>query len=88
MSRDPVIDDFRTQIDEVDRAILAAVNRRLELVAALKRHKDEHGVDFVDTAREEQLLAAREQDNTGPLSRDGLRSFYTALLALCKRELG
>jgi chorismate mutase / prephenate dehydratase len=85
---DRVVRELRAQIDELDRAIFAAVNRRIDLVAQLKRHKDEHGISFVDAGREEQMLAERERENTGPLSVEGLRSFYAALLALCKRELG
>ncbi|HEX3807614.1 MAG TPA: chorismate mutase [Gaiellaceae bacterium] len=83
-----VVSELRKQIDELDREIVVAVNRRLELVAALKRHKDEHGIAFVDPHREEQMLAERERENAGPLSVEGLRSFYAGLLALCKRELG
>jgi chorismate mutase len=82
-----VIDELRAKITGEDEAILDAVNRRLELVAKLKAHKEERGIHFVDAAREEQLLAHLAQVNTGPLSDDGLRTFFSALLALVKREL-
>jgi chorismate mutase len=82
-----VIDELRTQITNADEAILDAVNRRLEVVARLKDYKSEHGLDFVDPKREEQLLAHLAEVNTGPLSDDGLRTFFTRLLALVKREL-
>jgi chorismate mutase/prephenate dehydratase len=85
---DDVVRRFRDEITELDRSILAAVNRRLELVAGLKRHKDEHGIAFVDPDRERQMLADRVRENGGPLSEEGLRAFYAELLALCKRELG
>jgi chorismate mutase len=82
-----MIDELRAQITSADEEILDAVNRRLELVAKLKAYKAEHGIDFVDPRREEQLLAHLAQVNTGPLSDDGLRELFTALLALVKREL-
>ena len=82
------VERYREQISEVDRAILAAVNRRIELVAELKRYKDEHGIGFVDPARESQLLDDLAAANGGPLSDAGLRTFFTELLALTKRELG
>jgi chorismate mutase len=85
---DPVVRDLREQITELDRSILAAVNRRIELVARLKRHKDEHGIAFLDEGREERMLADRVAENEGPLSEGGLRTFYKELLALVKRELG
>jgi len=87
----PVTDDavnrFREEISAIDREIVALVNRRIDVVARLKRHKDEHGIDFVDPRREEQLLDERVRENAGPLSDAGLRSFYVDLLALTKREL-
>jgi chorismate mutase len=84
---DPEVRRFRAEIGEVDRELVAAVNRRLELVAALKQYKDEHGIAFVDTAREAELIESLVRDNQGPLSDEGLRSFYIELLALLKREL-
>ncbi len=85
---DPIVARLREQIAEVDRALLEAVNRRLQLVAQLKRYKDEHGIAFLDPAREEWLVAHQLDANRGPLSDEGLRALYTELLALTKRELG
>ena len=78
---------FREEIGEVDRTLTAAVNRRLELVAELKRYKEAHGIPFLDPEREARLIEERLADNTGPLSDEGLHAFYVELLALIKREL-
>jgi chorismate mutase / prephenate dehydratase len=78
---------FRTEIGEVDRELLDAVNRRLELVRDLKRYKEEHGIAFVDAGREAELLDERVRQNQGPLSEAGVRAFFVELLALIKREL-
>jgi len=85
---DDALARFRDEITAVDREIFAAVNRRLELVAQLKRYKAEHGIAFVDPDRETRMAAERVDENRGPLSEDGLRAFYAELLALIKRELG
>jgi chorismate mutase len=85
---DDVVSSLRAEITAIDREIIALVNRRIDTVARLKRHKDEHGIAFVDARREEQMIAERVGENGGPLSEDGLRSFYADLLALTKRELG
>jgi chorismate mutase/prephenate dehydratase len=82
------MDDLRARISATDREIVELVNRRLELVAELKRYKDEHGIEFVDPEREAQLYAERAAENGGPLSDEGLRAFYAELLALTKREVG
>jgi chorismate mutase / prephenate dehydratase len=81
------IDRYRAEIRETDRALTAALNRRLELVAELKRYKDENGIPFVDPEREARLIDERLAENQGPISNESLRAFYVELLALIKREL-
>jgi chorismate mutase len=85
---DPRIRQLREELSENDVRILNAVNARLELVARLKRVKDERGLDFLDPAREEWLLRHLADANRGPLSPEGLAELYTTLLDLTKRELG
>lgn len=82
------VERFRDEITALDRAIFDALNRRLELVAELKRYKAAHGIAFVDPNRETEMVEERVAENRGPLSADGLRAFYKELLALVKRELG
>lgn len=82
------IADLRSRIGENDRAIVAAVNERLRLVAELWRLKDEHGTDRLDLDRERRLREMLAEANAGPLSTDGLDALVTELLALTKRELG
>ena len=84
---DPVVRELRERITEVDHAILEAANARLELVRALREHKLAQGWDFLDPGREERLLDALADANTGPLSDEAVRQLFTDLLALTKREL-
>jgi chorismate mutase len=63
------------------------VNERIGLVAELKRHKASHGIDFVDRAQEERVVATLLRDNDGPISPEGLRALYDALFELTKREV-
>ena len=82
---DPTVQRLRDEITELDRAILDAVNGRIELVAALRRHKQEVGLPFVDPDRERQLLADLASANHGPLSEQGLHELFGGLLDLTKR---
>jgi chorismate mutase len=84
--KDPILRDFRDQIAATDVELIAAVNKRVELVRRLKEHKAARGVDFVDPAQEERLVDRLVATNPGPLSEDGLRALYQALLELVKRE--
>ena len=85
---DPRIAQLREQLTANDVEIVEAVNTRLELVARLKRVKDERGIDFLDPAREQWLLEYLADANRGPLSAEWLHELYTTLLDLTKRELG
>ena len=86
-SGDPEVQRLRDQISAVDRALLVAINTRLQLVATLKRHKEEVGLPFVDSNREAELVDALVGVNGGPLTDDGLRELYAYLLDLTKREV-
>ena len=83
---DSVVERIRDQITGVDRALLDAVNRRLELVRELWHHKERQGLPFVDSAREESLLRHLREVNAGPLSDEGLAELYALVLDLTKRE--
>jgi len=87
LSEDPVVRELRDRITENDRAILAAVNRRVELVAELKAHKLALGYDLVDSSREGWLADHLATTNPGPLSEAGLRELVATLIALTKREV-
>ena len=84
---DPFVRDVRREISDVDTALVELVNKRLRLVAKLKHHKEEHGIGFVDLAREEWMLQYLQRANRGPLSADGLAELFHELLDLMKREV-
>jgi chorismate mutase len=84
---DPVIKELREQLSANDVRIVEALNTRLELVARLKRVKEERGFDFLDPTREAWLLEHLAGANRGPLSAEGLRKIYLELLDLTKREV-
>jgi chorismate mutase len=84
---DPLVVELRAQISAVDRELLGAVNRRLELVRRLHVHKLAHGMPLRDPAREASLLARLAAENGGPLSRSGLDELVAYLLELTRREL-
>ena len=85
--QDPLIRQIREQISDTDRAIVEAINTRLKLVARLKSYKESRGMSFVDPEREEWMLQYLARANRGPLSADGLREIFEALLDLTKREV-
>lgn len=84
---DPVLRELREQISATDRAILDAVNARLELVARIKEHKESRGIGFLDPERERSMLEELADANSGPLSEEGMRELFAGILDLSKREV-
>jgi chorismate mutase len=87
VSDDPVLEQLRDQITDTDRAIVAAINKRLELVAEVKAYKESRGIGFLDPAREQWMLDYLTRANQGPLSSEGLRELFATILDLSKREV-
>jgi chorismate mutase len=79
--------DYREQISAADRALLAAINKRLELVRALHEHKRAEGIPLRDPAREEQLVVELQAANEGPLSPAGVAELFRHVLELTRKEL-
>ena len=84
---DPIIRQLREAISDNDRKLIETLNKRLELVARLKRYKESQGIGFVDPEREEWMLNYLQRANRGPMSPEGLREFLTQILDLTKREV-
>jgi chorismate mutase len=86
-AKDPVIQQLRDQISDNDLKILDGVNKRLKLVAQLWEYKRSKGLDVLSPGQEEWLLTFASRANKGPLTSEGLREIYRAVLDLTKREL-
>jgi chorismate mutase len=87
MTDDPHVLKVRRELSDLDSALIELVNKRLRVVAQLKRYKDEHGIGFIDLAREEWMLQYLQRANRGPLTAEGLAELYHELLDLTKREV-
>src|SRR5436189_3669696 len=79
--------ELRAEIEALDRRLLETLNRRLDLVAAVRRHKDAAGERWIDPEREAELLQGLVEANGGPLSERGVRSIFSAILDVLKQEV-
>ncbi|MGD0712720.1 MAG: chorismate mutase [Gaiellaceae bacterium] len=84
---DPLLRRLREQVSDNDRALIEAMNRRLELVTMMWDYKRSRGLEVLDPEREEWMLKYLSRANRGPLSQQGLEDLFGAVLALTKREL-
>jgi prephenate dehydrogenase len=83
---DPELRALRNRIGAVDREVLDALNRRLELVQRVQELKREAGVPVIDARREAELLDALAAANPGPLSADAVSAVFGAVLDVMKQE--
>ena len=81
------LDTLRSEISELDRRLLELLNRRLELVAAVREYKDSAGERWIDPEREAELLQALVAANPGPLSERGVTAIFSAVLDVLKQEV-
>jgi prephenate dehydrogenase len=81
------LEALRSEISELDRQLLELLNRRLELVTAVRDYKDTAGERWIDPEREAELLQALVAANSGPLSERGVRSIFSAVLDVLKEEV-
>jgi len=84
---DPLVRQLREQISDNDLALVQAVNKRIKLVAQMKSYKASRGYDFLDPDREEWMLRYLMRASSGPLTEEGLRDLFEAVLALTKRQV-
>ncbi|HEY2789990.1 MAG TPA: chorismate mutase [Gaiellales bacterium] len=83
---DPVVVSYRERISRTDDELLAAVNRRVQLVSELHAHKRREGHPLYDAAREQDVVARAVGRNPGPLSDGAVSELYALLLPLCTAE--
>jgi chorismate mutase/prephenate dehydratase len=79
--------EFREKISATDRELLAAINKRVELVRALHEHKRAEGIPLRDEKREEQLIVELQAGNNGPLSSAGVAALFHHILELTRKEI-
>jgi prephenate dehydrogenase len=84
---DPELARLRAEIAAIDREVLDALNRRLALVRRVSEHKADTGAPAIDARREAELLSELAAANAGPLSEQGVRTAFSALLDVMKQEL-
>jgi len=78
MSADLVV--CREKIDAIDRQLLHLINERQKIGLEVVRAKRESGLPVLDSGREDALLDKLSAINPGPLSVDGIRRIWLAIM--------
>ena len=78
--------EIRTELDQVDRSLVAAFEARMNLCRQVAEYKITHGMQVLDASREEQVLASREALVRDAALRPAVRELYQELMSLSRRE--
>ena len=70
----------RLKIDAIDRELLRLICERQRITLDVVRAKREQGLPVLDSGREDALLQKLTEINPGPLSEDGIRRIWLAIM--------
>lgn len=74
------LEEFRVQIDEVDRRIVALLNERTLVVEDIGRVKRQAQLPIYEPKREDQVFANITQCNHGPISQEAVRRIFERII--------
>lgn len=78
------IKEHRAHIDEIDKQLVALLNKRTEHSLAIRQLKPDAQMGLYDPKREEEIFAKVYTYNDGPLYNDNLREIYQGILKVMK----
>ncbi len=79
------IADWRRQIDEIDRQLVALINRRAEAAHQIGRLKQQVGGPVYEPNREKLVLENVHAANQGPLPDGHLQRIYERIMDVMRR---
>ena len=74
------LEEYRMQIDEVDRRIVALLNERIAVVENIGRVKREAQLPVYEPKREDQVFANITSANHGPLTTQAVRAIFERII--------
>lgn len=78
------LSQLRTEIDAVDRELLAALNRRAMLAGEVGEIKRVEGSAVYRPEREAQVIRQLQESNSGPLKADNISHIWREVMSACR----
>ena len=75
------LDLIRKDIDQVDKEIVALLEKRMDLVSQVVAYKKENKKEILDTGREQAVLERVESLVNNPVSKTTIRESFADLMA-------
>src|SRR5437588_2969145 len=74
--RAPTLASLRTDIDRIDKELIALLNHRAEIALQIGQVKQKQGMDVWSSAREDEVVAKALAASQGPLPPETLRLIF------------
>jgi chorismate mutase len=74
------IDDWRKEIDEIDKKILQLLNKRTKCVINIGKLKKQKGISLYSAKREDEILKLLLKQNKGPLEEINIRNIFEKII--------
>lgn len=74
------IEDWRREIDDVDRELLRLLNVRARLALKVGALKRAAGMPLCDSAREQEVLTEACRENSGPLDNRAIAKIFRRII--------
>lgn len=86
------LDEYRDEIDEIDREIVQLFEKRMKTVLNVASYKKENGMEVIQSNREEVVLQKAVDNLKDKKYEDDIREVFELLMKLSrnsqKKELG
>ncbi len=77
----PTLASLRSEIDRLDKELVALLNRRAEIAVEIGKVKHANGLEVFSASREEEVLAKVLAASQGPLPKETLRAVFRELMS-------
>ena len=74
------LEEYRKEIDRIDKAIVNYLNERAKVVSEIKKMKEKNGMPLYNAKREEELMDNIIKYNKGPLYNDNIVQIFECIL--------
>jgi chorismate mutase-like protein len=75
-----LLEEFRVQIDDIDRRIVELLNERTRVVEGIGRVKREAKLPIYEPKREDQVFQNVTASNGGPLTPEALKRIFERII--------
>jgi chorismate mutase len=79
------IEDWRSEIDKIDRELLRLLNVRAELAVMVGESKRDAGLSVCDRGREREVIERACRANQGPLDSEAVARIFRSIIRESRR---